>query len=98
MVKIAILLGSTRPGRVGAAVGQWAYEIAGECSDADFELVDTAQFNLPLLDEAMPATSGQYSRPHKRGVRDDRLVRRVCHRHARVPNPQGGGKGIRTPY
>jgi hypothetical protein len=32
--------------------------------NADFELLDIAQFNLPLLDEPMPATSGQYSQPH----------------------------------
>ena len=66
MLKIAIILGSTRPGRVGAAVGTWAYEIASKRGDADFELLDIAQFNLPLLDEPMPATSGQYSQPHTR--------------------------------
>jgi NAD(P)H-dependent FMN reductase len=64
MLKIAIIIGSTRPGRVGEAVGKWAYEIARKRSDADFALLDIAQFNLPLLDEPMPATSGQYSHPH----------------------------------
>lgn len=29
--------------------------------DADFDLVDVADFNLPLLDESMPAMFGQYS-------------------------------------
>jgi NAD(P)H-dependent FMN reductase len=66
MVKIAIILGSTRPGRVGAAIGEWAYEIARKRTDADFELLDIAQFTLPLLDEPMPATSGQYSQTHTR--------------------------------
>jgi len=66
MVKIAIILGSTRPGRVGAAIGEWAFEIACKRTDADFELLDIAQFNLPLLDEPMPATSGQYSQAHTR--------------------------------
>src|SRR5579863_5867005 len=66
MLTIAIILGSTRPGRVGAVVGEWAYEIARKRSDANFELLDIAQFKLPLLDEPLPATSGQYSQPHTR--------------------------------
>jgi NAD(P)H-dependent FMN reductase len=66
MLKIAIVLGTTRPGAVGAGVAQWAFEIARTRSDASFELVDIAHFNLPLLDEPLPATSGQYSRPHTR--------------------------------
>ena len=66
MLKIAIILGSTRPGRIGAAVGKWAYEIARNRRDADFELLDISDFNLPLLDEPLPATSGQYSQTHTR--------------------------------
>jgi len=64
MLKIAIILGSTRPGRAGAAIGEWAYEIARKRTDADFELLDIAQFALPLLDEPLPATSGQYNQAH----------------------------------
>jgi NAD(P)H-dependent FMN reductase len=66
MLKIAIIIGSTRPRRKGEAVGKWAYDIARKRSDADFELLDVAQFNLPLLDEPQPATSAQYSQPHTR--------------------------------
>jgi NAD(P)H-dependent FMN reductase len=66
MLKIAIVLGSTRPGRKGEAVAKWAYEVARKRNDADFELLDIAAFNLPLLDEPLPSTSGQYSRPHTR--------------------------------
>jgi NAD(P)H-dependent FMN reductase len=64
MLRIAIVVGSTRPGRNGEAVGKWAYEVGRKRSDADFELLDIAQFNLPLLDEPLSATSGQYSQPH----------------------------------
>jgi hypothetical protein len=53
-------------GRHGEAVGKWAYEIGRQRSDADFELLDIAQFNLALLDEPMSATSGQYSQSHTR--------------------------------
>jgi len=64
MNRIAIIIGSTRPGRNGEAVAKWVYEIARKRSDSQFELVDLKDFNLPLLDEPMPATMGQYSKPH----------------------------------
>ena len=64
MLKIAIIIGSTRPGRNGEAVAKWAYEIAQKRSDAEFELVDIKDFNLPLLDEPVPAAMGNYSKPH----------------------------------
>src|SRR5256714_10872463 len=64
MLRIAIIIGSTRPGRNGEAVGKWVYEIAQKRSDAKFELVDIKDFNLPLLDEPMPPIMGQYSKPH----------------------------------
>jgi NAD(P)H-dependent FMN reductase len=64
MLKIAIIMGSTRPGRNGEAVAKWVYEIAQKRSDAEFELVDIKDFNLPLLDEPAPPSMGQYSKPH----------------------------------
>jgi NAD(P)H-dependent FMN reductase len=64
MLKIAIIIGSTRPGRNGEAVAKWVYEIAKKRSDAEFELVDIKDFNLPLLDEPVPPIMGQYSKPH----------------------------------
>lgn len=64
MLKIAIIIGSTRPGRNGEAVAKWVYEIAQKRSDAEFELVDIKDFNLPLLDEPVPPSMGQYSKPH----------------------------------
>jgi NAD(P)H-dependent FMN reductase len=64
MIKIAIIVGSTRPGRKAAAVAQWVYEIAQKRSDTRFEIVDIKDYNLPLLDEAVPPSMGQYSQPH----------------------------------
>jgi NAD(P)H-dependent FMN reductase len=64
MPKIAIILGSTRPGRNGEAVAQWVLDIAKQRSDAEFDLVDIAEYRLPHLDEAIPPSMGQYSRPH----------------------------------
>jgi len=64
MLKVAIIVGSTRPGRKAEAVAQWVHGIATERHDAQFEIVDIQEFNLPLLDEAMPPAMGQYSQPH----------------------------------
>jgi NAD(P)H-dependent FMN reductase len=64
MLKIAIILGSTRPGRNGEAVSQWVYGITKKRIDIDFELVDIKDFNLPLLDEPIPPSMGQYSKEH----------------------------------
>ena len=64
MLRIAIIIGSTRPGRKGETVAKWAHEIAQKRSDAEFELVDIKDFNLPLLDEPMPPIMGQYTHDH----------------------------------
>src|SRR6266404_5906089 len=64
MIKIAIIIGSTRPGRNGEAVAKWVHEVSKKRSDAEFELVDIKDFNLPLLDEPVPPSLGQYSKPH----------------------------------
>jgi NAD(P)H-dependent FMN reductase len=64
MIKVAIVIGSTRPGRKAETVARWVHAIAKKRSDAEFELVDIKDFNLPLLDEPMPPAMGQYSQPH----------------------------------
>lgn len=47
MFKVAIILGSTRPGCNGEAVSKWVQDIAKKRSDANFELVDIK--NLTFL-------------------------------------------------
>lgn len=64
MLKVAIITGSTRPGRKSEAVARWVYGIAAKRSDASFEVVDIAAFDLPLLDEAVPPSMNQYAKPH----------------------------------
>jgi NAD(P)H-dependent FMN reductase len=64
MIRTAIVVGSTRPGRKADTVARWVYDIAQKRGDADFEVVDIADFNLPLLDEPIPPSMGRYSRPH----------------------------------
>jgi NAD(P)H-dependent FMN reductase len=64
MIKVAIVIGSTRPGRNGEAMAGWVYEIAAKRNDAEFELEDIKDYNLPLLDESVPPSMDQYSKAH----------------------------------
>src|SRR5882672_8444757 len=64
LLNVAIIIGSTRPGRKAESVARWVYGIASKRSDASFEILDIAAFDLPLLDEALPPSMGQYAQPH----------------------------------
>lgn len=46
---IGIILGSTRQGRVSPQVGEWVKGIADQRRDANYEIVDIADYNLPFL-------------------------------------------------
>jgi NAD(P)H-dependent FMN reductase len=64
MLRLAIIIGSTRPNRVGEPVGRWVHQLAQQRRDAEFELVDIEDFNLPLLDEPVPPSLGKYAKEH----------------------------------
>src|SRR5918993_6088749 len=64
MLRVVIILGSTRPGRNGEAVAKWVYDIAKRRTDAEFEYLDIIDYNLPLLDEPIPPSLGKYSKEH----------------------------------
>jgi NAD(P)H-dependent FMN reductase len=63
-MRVAIIIGSTRPGRIGDQVGHWVYEQAIKRDDAEYGLIDLATVGLPLLDEPIPPSQGRYSQPH----------------------------------
>ncbi|MEX0748572.1 MAG: NAD(P)H-dependent oxidoreductase [Candidatus Saccharimonadales bacterium] len=65
MITIKVIAGSTRPGRFNPQVAEWAQETASRFDDeVRIELVDLAEINLPLLDESVPASSGEYEHEH----------------------------------
>lgn len=64
MPKIHIITGSTRPGRVNDQVARWIFEVAEKRTDVEVEIVDIADYNLPLLDEPAPAMMNQYTKDH----------------------------------
>lgn len=71
-MRIAIIIGSTRPGRKGSIVGRWVHEQARRRADVpwkvEFDLVELEDFDLPLLDEAtVPAAADrEYEIPQTR--------------------------------
>lgn len=48
-MKIGIVLGSTRAGRVSEDVGNWVLSKTQEFKDAAFEIIDINDYNLPFL-------------------------------------------------
>lgn len=51
-LNIGIILGSTRQGRLSPQVGEWVKGIADQRGDANYEIIDIADFKLPFLGEA----------------------------------------------
>jgi NAD(P)H-dependent FMN reductase len=66
VTRIGVILGSTRPGRRGEPVARWVMDEARLRTDAEFELVDLADYPLPHLDEPLPPSMGQYQNEHTR--------------------------------
>lgn len=71
MLRIAIVMGSTRPGRRCDQVARWVHDEAttwwsGRTSTVEFAVVDLAEHDLPLLDEPAPAAIGGYVHEHTR--------------------------------
>jgi NAD(P)H-dependent FMN reductase len=64
MLKIAVIIGSTRPNRKGEAVGKWVFEQAQKRSDAEYGLIDLKEINLPFLDEPKSPSAGDYAHDH----------------------------------
>lgn len=64
MAHIQVIVGSTRPGRVGRKVADWFLAQAQIPAGSTIEIVDLADINLPLLDEPMSAMMNQYSKDH----------------------------------
>ncbi|PZR00681.1 MAG: NADPH-dependent FMN reductase [Cereibacter sphaeroides] len=64
--KLNVIIGSTRPGRKGPAVARWFAEFARGKQDFEVELVDLAEFGLPLLDEAAHPSLQKYEHEHTR--------------------------------
>jgi hypothetical protein len=63
---IAVILASTRPGRLGQTVAGWVLDQARQRTDATFDLVDLADYHLRAVDEPVPPARGHYTHDHTR--------------------------------
>ena len=54
MTRLAVVVGSVRPNRVGGSIAQWVVDQANEIEGVEAEIVDIASFNLPLFAEELP--------------------------------------------
>lgn len=64
MTNIKIIVGSTRPNRFGIQPATWIHELSKKHPEANFELVDLKEVNLPMFDEATPPIMHQYAQEH----------------------------------
>lgn len=54
-LKIAVILASTREGRIGESVANWVMDAATNRDGADYELVDLLDYPMPLFKGVSPA-------------------------------------------
>ncbi|GAA4902760.1 NAD(P)H-dependent FMN reductase [Stackebrandtia albiflava] len=64
MAVIGVIVGSTRPGRIGGDVGSWAAGVLSGVAEVD--LIDLREVGLPFLDEPEHAGTGVYAHAHTR--------------------------------
>ena len=63
-LRLNIVIGSTRPGRVGPNVAKWFHEFAVEHGKFEPVLVDLADFELPTYNEPKHPRLAQYEHAH----------------------------------
>lgn len=63
-MKLAVIIASTRPGRLGPAIADWFVQFARNNSKFDIEVIDLAEVNLPPFDEPLPPFMDQYANDH----------------------------------
>lgn len=66
MPLLQVIVASTRPGRIGRAVGEWFSSAARSHGQFDVEFVDLAEVGLPFMDEPLHPRLQQYEHDHTR--------------------------------
>jgi NAD(P)H-dependent FMN reductase len=64
---VLLIMGSTRAGRICPKITQWVAQIGQQCTDLNYEVVDLANWSLPMDDEpVIPAKGAPYATAHTR--------------------------------
>jgi NAD(P)H-dependent FMN reductase len=64
--RLQVIVASTRPTRVGPAVGEWFYARAAEHGGFELDWVDLAELRLPFMDEPHHPRLREYEHDHTR--------------------------------
>jgi len=67
---ILLIMGSTRAGRKCPQIAAWVESIGRACSDFAYEIVDLANWSLPMNDEPGIPALGHYTQAHTRAWSD----------------------------
>jgi NAD(P)H-dependent FMN reductase len=62
--KFAVIIGSTRPTRIGHDIADWFVRTVADTPDAQFETIDLREVNLPFMDEPNTPSLGQYQKDY----------------------------------
>ena len=63
-LKLAVIIVSTRPVRVGQPIGQWFFDLARAHGNFDVDLVDLKEAALPMFDEPKHPRFAEYAHAH----------------------------------
>src|ERR1035437_2505641 len=63
-MNIQIIIGSTRPGRIGPQIAEWMVENLPKHPETEYEIVDIAGWKLPLFNEPVHPSLNQYEHAH----------------------------------
>lgn len=66
MLKLEVIIASTRPGRAGLPIARWFYEHAKKNGTFEVDLADLAVIDLPFLDEPKHPRVQDYEHEHTR--------------------------------
>lgn len=58
--KVAVIIGSSRPSRIGANISNWVLTKLPKSENVIYEIVDLAEWKLPLLNEPLQAKLHKY--------------------------------------
>lgn len=64
MLKLHVIIASTRPGRIGLPIGNWTFERAKAHGKFEVTLVDLAELNLPVMNEPQHPRLQKYVHAH----------------------------------
>ena len=65
-LKVLVIVGSTRPTRIGGAIGDWIAEQARQAGGWDVTVADLRAMDLPMMDEPKHPRLGEYEHSHTR--------------------------------